>query len=143
MDQNLEIDEGDRAMWRTELYKAELCLFKCCPGLKLRLFKRWFMFLDLHAKLPDPGEIAALREIRLLRPGKDVTLDEIKEACREVSFRTPDTDIPGRLLCPAEVSLINVCYLQYCSIRARRLEQKLWMLNDLPTAEVGRNLETE
>ena len=78
-------------------------------------------------------------------PGKDATLEEIKEACHEKQFHTaywrgitPGTDIPERVLCPDEVYLINKWYLQYCRFHARRLEQNTWKLNDLP---IGSSLQ--
>ena len=70
-------------------------------------------------KLPDPGESAALVEMRTMCPGKPATLEDIEEACRETPFRTPfwkdntsQTDIPERLLSPAEVDVINKKYLE-------------------------------
>ena len=68
---------------------------------------RWPKFLDLQVKLPDPGEPAALVDMKTMCPGKAATLQEIEGACRETHFRTPywkgktgDTDIPDRVLLP-------------------------------------------
>ena len=109
------------------------------------------MLLDLLANLPDPGETAALREILLMCPGKDATLEEIKEACHEKQFHTaywrgltPCGDIPERVLCPNEVHLTNKWYVQYSRFHATRLEQNTWMLNDLPiTSSLQSSLERE
>ena len=82
-----------RARWRTELYKGKLRDSRDNkykneikePGL----LRRWPMFLDLQVKLPDPGEAAALVEMRKMCPGKAATLEEIKVSCRQADFRTP------------------------------------------------------
>ena len=70
-------------------------------------------------KLPDPGESAALVEMRTMCPGKPATLEDIEEACRETPFRTPfwkgntsHTDIPERVLAPAEVEVISRKYME-------------------------------
>ena len=83
------------------------------------MLSRWPKFLDLQVKLPDPGETAALVEMRWMCPGKAATLEEIDEICRETPFhtsfwkgRTAQTDIPERILSPAEVDVINRKYLE-------------------------------
>ena len=52
-------------------------------------------------------------------PGKAATLEEIDEICRETPFHTPfwkgktaQTDVPERILAPAEVEVINNTYLE-------------------------------
>jgi hypothetical protein len=83
------------------------------------MLDKWPKLLDLQVKLPDPGETAALVEMRTMCPGKPATQEEIEEACRETPFRTPSwkgnsakTDIPQRVLAPAEVKVINNTYLK-------------------------------
>ena len=67
-------------------------------------------FLYPQVKLPDPGELAALAEMRKMCPGKAATLEDIKEACLETPFYTPffqgrttDTDVLERTMEPVEV----------------------------------------
>ena len=95
------------------------------------MLSRWPKFLDLQVKLPDPGEIAALMEMRKMCPGKPATLEEIKEISQETPFQTPfwkgnttDTNIPERPLSPAEVDVINRKYLElkatFDAMRARQ-----------------------
>lgn len=65
-----------------------------------------------------------------MRPGKDAT-KEIGGVCREMSSRTPcwqgktaGTDIPERVLSPAEVYVINDKYLELnAAFHAKRREQ--------------------
>ena len=83
------------------------------------VLQKWPKFLVLQVQLPDPGESAALVEMRTMCPGKPATLEDIEEACRETPFRTPfwkgntsHTDIPERVLAPAEVEVINRKYME-------------------------------
>ena len=71
------------------------------------VLQKWPKFLELQVKLPDPGEPAALVEMRTMCPGKPATLEEISEICKETPFRTPfwegrtvQTDVPERVLAP-------------------------------------------
>ena len=83
------------------------------------LIEKWPKFLDLQAKLPEPGETAALVEMRKMCLGKPATFEELEETCRETPFHTPfwkgkmatQTDIPERVLLPAEVEVISNKYL--------------------------------
>ena len=83
------------------------------------VLEKWLKFLDLQAKLPNPGETAALAEMRKMCPGQPATLQEIEEIRWETHFRTPywkgkaaDTDIPERVLSLAEVDVISCKYLE-------------------------------
>ena len=83
------------------------------------LLEKWPKFLDLQVTLPSPGELVALAEMQRMSPGKPATLEDIEEACRETPFRTPfwkgntsRTDIPERVLAPAEVEVINRKYME-------------------------------
>jgi hypothetical protein len=80
------------------------------------LLEKWSKLLDLQVELLNPGETAALVEMRKMCPGKPAILEEIEEACRETSFRTPfwkgRMDMPERILLPAEVDVINRKYLE-------------------------------
>ena len=95
-------------MWRTELYKGKSKDSKYQDEIKEPgLLTRWPKFLELQVKLPDPGEPAALVEMRTMCPGKPATLEEISEICKETPFRTPfwegrtvQTDVPERVLAP-------------------------------------------
>ena len=115
-------DQRDRKALRKE------CYLKKKRGMDAKfkedmpegaLLGKWPKFLDLQVSLPDPGETAALVEMRNMCPGKSATLEKIEEACQETRFRTPfwkgktsDTDMPGRILSPAEVDVINKKYLE-------------------------------
>ena len=75
--------------------------------------------MDLQVKLPDPGETAALVEMRMMCLGKLATLEEIEEISRGTPFHAPfwkgmtaQTDIPERVLSPEEVDVINRKYLE-------------------------------
>lgn len=111
------------------------------------MLKRWPKFLDLHTELPDTGEVAALLEMRATCPGKDAAKEEIGQGCRERSFRTPywqgktaRTDIPERVLSPAEADMINDKYLEFNSaFHAKSCEQNA----RVAIAEAEQNLEIE
>ena len=49
------------------------------------LIEKWPKFLDLQAKLPEPGETAALVEMRKMCLGAAATLEYFEEACRETA----------------------------------------------------------
>ena len=144
-EQNLEIDEKNRARWRTELYKAKSHHSSYKEELKEKdLLKRWPMFLDLQTKRKGHGAQQALREMQSMRPGKDATEEEVGEVSREMSFRTPcwqgktaGTDIPERVLSPAEVYVINCKYLELNAAFQRRVAI------DEATDEAEQNLEIE
>ena len=86
----MSTDQQNRRQWRTELYKAKSQASKYNDEIKEPgLLSRWPKFLDLQVKLPDPGETAALMEMRKMCPGKPATLEEIKEISRETPFQTP------------------------------------------------------
>ena len=94
------------------------------------LVEKWQKFLDVQVKLSDHGETAALAEMLRMCPGETATLEDIEKACRETPFRTPfwkgktaDTDIPERVLSPAEVDVINRKYLE---LNAAFLEKAAW-----------------
>ena len=117
---NTNNDQMNRVQWRTELFKGKSKDSKyTCPIKEPGLLSRWTKFLGLQVKLPDPGETAALVEMRKMCPGQPATLEEIEAACKETPFRTPfwkgkssATDIPERVLSPAEVDVINRTYLE-------------------------------
>ena len=80
---NMTNDNANRTKWRTELYKAKSHGSKYKEDIKEPgLLSRWPKFLDLQTKLPDPGEVAALLEMRSMCLGKDASKEEIGEACR-------------------------------------------------------------
>ena len=111
------------------------------------VLEKWLKFLDLQAKLPNPGETAALAEMRKMCPGQLATLQEIEEIHREMHFRTPywkgkaaDTDIPERVLTPAEVDVINCKYLE---LNAAFLEKRHGQNTGEAIAEAERNLTAQ
>ena len=95
------------------------------------MVKRWPKFLDLQIKLPEPGELVALEQMKSMCPGREADQVEIREVCREMSCRTPfwrgtrvDMDIPERVLSPVEVYVINCKYLELnAAFHAKRREQ--------------------
>ena len=116
MPSDMTKDQRTRANLRGECYlkkkRSNGGRFK--EGLSNDLvLEKWLKFLDLQAKLPNPGETAALAEMRKMCPGQLATLQEIEEIRRETHFRTlywkgktNDTDIPDRVLSPVEVDVI-------------------------------------
>ena len=67
---------------RKELYTGKSKDSKYKEDIKQRdLLKRWPKFLDLQAKLPGPGGLAALLEMQLMCPRKDATKEAIGEVC--------------------------------------------------------------
>ena len=113
-------DQQNRKQWRCECFTGKRKENKFTkPVGEHGLLSRWPKFLDLQVKLPDPGELAALVEMREMCPGKPATLEEIAAMCEETPYRTPfwkgqtpKTDIPERDLSPAEVEVINNTYLE-------------------------------
>ena len=113
-------DQVNRTQLRCECYSGKTKRSKYKDAVKEPgLLSRWPKFLDLQVKLPDPGETAALVEMRKMCPGQPATLEEIEAACKETPFHTPFwkgkmaiTDIPERVLSPAEVEVINNKYLE-------------------------------
>ena len=117
---NTNNDQKSRTKLYNELWKgkSEHTQYKETikePGL----LDRWPKFLDLQARLPDPGGPAALVEMRKMCAGKAATLEEMEEACRETAFHNPfwngktaTTDITERILSPAEVEVINNTYME-------------------------------
>ena len=97
-------DQVNRTQLRCECYSGKTKRSKYNDAVKEPgLLSRWPKFLGLQVKLPDPGETAALVEMRKMCPGQPATLEEI-----EAAFRTPfwkgkssATDIPERVLSPA------------------------------------------
>ena len=78
--------QQDRKNLRTELYlkKKRGHDYKYKEDMpQVMLLGKWPKFLDLQAKLPDPGESAALVEMREMCLGKPASLEEIKEICQE------------------------------------------------------------
>ena len=69
-------DQRTRANLRGECYlkkkRGHDCKFKEDLS-KDMVLERWPKFLDPQAKLPDPGETAALVEMRKMCPGKPST----------------------------------------------------------------------
>ena len=47
------------------------------------LLEKWPKFLDLQVKLPNPGETAALAEMRKMCPGQPATLQDIEDIHRK------------------------------------------------------------
>ena len=127
-EQNLEIEQRNRERRREELYKAKSQHSNYKEDIKEKdLLARWPKFLDLQVKLPDPGEAATLVEMRKMRPGKAASKEDIEGVCWERLFRTPKwlgrragTDIPGRVLSPAEVHGINDKYLKLNAAMLKR-----------------------
>ena len=63
-------DQKNRTKSRKELYtgKDKHSKYKV-PIKEAGLLSKWPKFLDLQVKLPDPGEAAALVEMRTMCPG--------------------------------------------------------------------------
>ena len=113
-------DQKSRTLWRNECYTGKSKDSKYTSSIKEPgLIDRWPKFLHLQVKLPDPGVSAALFEMRRMCPGEPASSDEIEKLCKETPFhtplwqgRTPQTNIPERILAPAEVEVINNTYLE-------------------------------
>ena len=66
-------DQSKRTRLRKELLTGKSEDSKYKREIKeLGLLSRWPKFLGLQVKLPDPGETAALMEMRKMRPGTQV-----------------------------------------------------------------------
>ena len=105
------------------------------------LLTEWPKFMDLQMKMAmaQAGDAALLVEMGKMCPGQPATSEEIEEISRETPFHTPcwkgqkvDTDIPDRLLSPAEVDVINRKYLELkAAFDAKRASQS-------PTESINR-----
>ena len=105
------------------------------------LLTEWPKLMDLQMKMAmaQAGDAALLVEMGKMCPGQPATLEEIEEISRETPFHTPcwkfqkvDTDIPDRLLSPAEVDVINRKYLELkAAFDAKRASQS-------PTESINR-----